>query len=187
MIKTCEVCGAEFVDRSRPQSARWCSPRCKREGKRKYDLQYREANREKKTANDKAYYDANREERKRKQRDYRAANLDTVRAKGRAYLKAQPEKARANWSKNYARRKGARIAPVDREAIYARDNNTCQLCGKKVNMKKRYPDPLSASLDHILPIARGGAHEPRNVQLVHLICNSRKKHTGIDQLRLFGE
>jgi 5-methylcytosine-specific restriction endonuclease McrA len=51
-------------------------------------------------------------------------------------------------------------------------------------MKKKAPDPMSPSLDHILPLSKGGTHEPRNVQLAHLGCNVRKYNSGVDQLRL---
>jgi HNH endonuclease len=33
------------------------------------------------------------------------------------------------------------------------------------------PDPLSKSLDHLIPLSRGGTHEPANVSLAHLRCN----------------
>jgi 5-methylcytosine-specific restriction endonuclease McrA len=29
-------------------------------------------------------------------------------------------------------------------------------------------------MDHIVPFAAGGTHEPANVQLAHRVCNSRK-------------
>jgi 5-methylcytosine-specific restriction endonuclease McrA len=39
-------------------------------------------------------------------------------------------------------------------------------------------------LDHIVPLARGGTHEPRNVQVSHARCNNRKYSTGPGQPRL---
>jgi 5-methylcytosine-specific restriction endonuclease McrA len=36
------------------------------------------------------------------------------------------------------------------------------------------PDPLSASLDHIKPLALLGGHDEDNLQLAHLGCNARK-------------
>jgi 5-methylcytosine-specific restriction endonuclease McrA len=70
-----------------------------------------------------------------------------------------------------------------------RDNGICQICGKKIATKQRAPHPYSASLDHIIPLAKGGTHEPKNVRLVHFICNSLKgDRTSVygDQLLLFG-
>jgi len=34
-----------------------------------------------------------------------------------------------------------------------------------------YPDLFRASVDHIVPYAIGGSHEPDNLQLAHLWCN----------------
>jgi len=45
---------------------------------------------------------------------------------------------------------------------------------------------MSASLDHILPFAAGGAHLKANVQCSHLRCNIRKRTGGGGQLRLIG-
>ena len=58
--------------------------------------------------------------------------------------------------------------------IYERDNWMCQICGEHVNEHIRWPDPMSSSLDHVVPISKGGEHIENNVQLAHLGCNSRK-------------
>lgn len=73
-----------------------------------------------------------------------------------------------------ARRRNAFVAPVYRREIYERDGWTCQLCGDEVDRTAAVPDPLSATLDHIVPLAKGGTHEPSNVQLAHFLCNSVK-------------
>jgi 5-methylcytosine-specific restriction endonuclease McrA len=33
---------------------------------------------------------------------------------------------------------------------------------------------MSPTIDHILPLARGGTHEPSNVQAAHFGCNAAK-------------
>lgn len=60
------------------------------------------------------------------------------------------------------------------EEIFERDGWLCQICTEEVDGTLAWPHPRSASLDHIIPIARGGAHEPSNVQCAHLGCNSSK-------------
>tara|TARA_Y100001958_G_scaffold138805_1_gene112264 strand:+ start:735 stop:1565 length:831 start_codon:yes stop_codon:yes gene_type:complete len=35
----------------------------------------------------------------------------------------------------------------------------------------RYPEPLSASLDHIVPLSKGGENSAENFQASHLVCN----------------
>jgi 5-methylcytosine-specific restriction endonuclease McrA len=58
--------------------------------------------------------------------------------------------------------------------IFERDNWICQICGEAVDKEKRWPDPLSASIDHIKPIRFGGLHIPSNVRLAHHRCNNQK-------------
>lgn len=74
---------------------------------------------------------------------------------------------------------------VYRARIFDRDNWTCQLCGKKVNKRLHWPNPMSATLDHIVPLANGGQHIPENCQLAHFMCNSTRSNVGGAQLRLF--
>jgi 5-methylcytosine-specific restriction endonuclease McrA len=66
---------------------------------------------------------------------------------------------------------------VTLKKIMKRDNGICKLCGKPVDVRDRkgggagyyYP-----TIDHIVPLSKGGGHTMSNVQLAHLICNSRK-------------
>lgn len=70
--------------------------------------------------------------------------------------------------------------------VFERDGWKCQLCRKQVSKVFQWPHPLSASLDHIVPIHAGGKHVLANVQLAHLRCNIAKGARGSDQLRLIG-
>jgi len=90
-------------------------------------------------------------------------------------------------------RRNARIAARPRGSaitllrVFERDSGRCQLCGKRVDLARKFPDMQSASIDHVIPIASGGAHDWWNVQLAHLGCNSKKRDTvwnGGEQLRL---
>ncbi len=60
-------------------------------------------------------------------------------------------------------------------SILARDNWTCQLCGEPTPKSLRGTcDPRAPELDHILPIAAGGAHVPENCQCACRECNGAK-------------
>ena len=81
----------------------------------------------------------------------------------------------------------AYVAPVDRAEVYARDKYRCHICGDRVDMALTFPDPMSHSLDHVVPLSRGGTHEPANASLAHLGCNVRKGNRGGgEQLALIG-
>jgi hypothetical protein len=60
------------------------------------------------------------------------------------------------------------------DAVRERDGDNCHLCGLPVPATARKPHPLSAEVDHILPIARGGTHDPENLALAHKNCNNVK-------------
>lgn len=76
--------------------------------------------------------------------------------------------------------------PVRLAEIRERDGNRCHLCGDRVSAKV-WPHPLSASLDHVIPLSRGGIHDPDNVRLAHLRCNVEKGNGGgNEQLLLIG-
>lgn len=79
---------------------------------------------------------------------------------------------------------GERFSPFE---IFDRDGWTCQICGKAVDRNAKAPNPKSATIDHIIPVSKGGEHSRRNVQCAHLSCNSRRGNRGVAQQRLFAE
>ena len=51
----------------------------------------------------------------------------------------------------------------------------CAICGQPVDFSYKYPHPLSPSVDHIIPIAKGGHPSAlSNLQLAHRWCNRQK-------------
>lgn len=85
-----------------------------------------------------------------------------------------------------ARKKGALIEPVSLAYLLKRDHWTCGICKRPIPKHAKYPDPMYRSLDHIVPLAKGGAHSKANCQPAHLLCNSLKSDSGESQLLLFG-
>ncbi len=82
-----------------------------------------------------------------------------------------------DWSSSAvtrARRAGVSvIVPFEREAVFERDAWTCQHCGVHCSA----PDPYvktSATVDHVVPHVRDGAHHIDNAQTLCLSCNSAK-------------
>lgn len=52
---------------------------------------------------------------------------------------------------------------------------TCGICGKLVDKRIKYPDPMSPAVDHIVPVAKGGHPSAlENLQLAHRGCNLAK-------------
>lgn len=60
------------------------------------------------------------------------------------------------------------------EYLAERDGGDCRLCGNHVDLSLKWPDPMSSSIDHIVPVALGGTDDEENLQLTHLACNRTK-------------
>lgn len=93
------------------------------------------------------------------------------------------------WSRRMnVRRRGVR--PRRRKMtlvqIGDRDGWRCHLCRKRVDKRLKWPHPMSASQDHLIPISDGGDDEPENIALAHYGCNSRRRAGGVVQLALIG-
>lgn len=71
--------------------------------------------------------------------------------------------------------------------IYSRDGGTCHLCRGGVDEFIRWPSPQCPTMDHIVPLSKGGEHSKRNIKLAHMSCNS-SKHTRVmgEQMLLVG-
>lgn len=52
---------------------------------------------------------------------------------------------------------------------------TCHLCGESIDRDCPYPDPLYGTVDHVVPLSKGGTHTLDNVSAAHHICNSTKR------------
>lgn len=79
-----------------------------------------------------------------------------------------------------ARKYGVEYIPgITLEKLIKRDGLTCALCGGQCDWNdKRYGDcgPNYPSIDHIIPISKGGSHTWENVQVAHFNCNSSKNN-----------
>lgn len=86
------------------------------------------------------------------------------------------ERARRAKSKalRKTRLKAQHVEDVDRLTVFERDEWTCHICNEPVDQSLRGDDPLGPSLDHVVPLAAGGAHSYANTKLAHTGCNRAK-------------
>lgn len=81
------------------------------------------------------------------------------------------------------RRNGKYDNTITLSKLYKKSNGICSICGNMCDYNdyketeegyfisgKNYP-----SIDHIIPVTKGGTHTWDNVQLAHMICNSLKR------------
>lgn len=67
-------------------------------------------------------------------------------------------------------------ASISLQALMLRDNGICWLCGKPCNIDLDSNDNDYPSIDHVIPISKGGKDAWNNVKLAHRICNSLKSN-----------
>lgn len=86
------------------------------------------------------------------------------------------------------RKRGIDCEMVDPFKVFERDGWKCQLCGVATPKRLRGSHKDRApELDHILPLAAGGAHTYANTQCSCRKCNRIKWVTPAGQLQLFTE
>lgn len=78
------------------------------------------------------------------------------------------------------------VRPSDLDYLAARDGWRCHLCRRTINPKRKWPDRMCVTVDHLIPVIEGGSDEPDNLRLAHLSCNSSRGAGGTVQLMLVG-
>lgn len=84
------------------------------------------------------------------------------------------DRRRANHHKRRALKLKLPADAIRPTEVYERDGWVCSLCDLPVDRNIAWPDPMSPSLDHVIPLSKGGHHVLENVALAHLECNTQK-------------
>jgi 5-methylcytosine-specific restriction endonuclease McrA len=91
---------------------------------------------------------------------------------------------RAADTRRRTRIQGQTVDPFDPQMVFQRDRWKCGICRKKIDRELKYPDPMSVSLDHIVPVSLGGPHTPANTRASHLRCNLQRNAAPQEELQL---
>ena len=151
--KTCMYCNAVFEPRSgRSKYCRTCAPIV--HAKQRY-----------------TWFENNRERNSDKCLDYYYTHLEALHAYGKNWRKENQDKRRVNQHNRRARIKGngGTLPPDAEDVLFKQQSGLCYLCNNPFPMLN---DP--ASIDHKIPISRGGSNDISNVALAHLSCNLQK-------------
>ena len=125
-------------------------------------------NRERANARSKAWREANPERLKAGQRAWREANRDREREMKRAYREANRDAIRALNNRRKARQRNVAIndlTPQQWVAIVAAYDGRCAYCAAT---------PERITMDHVIPISKGGNHTASNVVPACGPCNFGK-------------
>jgi 5-methylcytosine-specific restriction endonuclease McrA len=102
--------------------------------------------------------------------EYRRRNLDRLQAAERQYAKTERGKITRTAAEHKRRaRKRGESAPTTEEITRILAARSCHLCGRRFTAKR------PATLDHVIPLAKGGKHEVSNLAAAHGSCNNRKR------------
>lgn len=77
------------------------------------------------------------------------------------------DRERRGHMKRKARLKGAKVGRINLHVVRERCNGICGICNLPIEGDFHY--------DHVVPLARGGAHSTENLQISHPRCNMSKK------------
>lgn len=111
-----------------------------------------------------------------------------AKANGRRGYAALPAGvSQTRHARRRALERDAFVEPVDRRLVFEADGYRCHLCGRKTLPTKKVPHPRAPTVDHIVPLAKGGKHERKNCRTACFRCNVTKcDGGGGEQLLLIG-
>lgn len=88
------------------------------------------------------------------------------------------ELKRQHKDKRRAVKAEAYRADVHRRRVFEADGYRCHLCKRKTDPAKAAPHPRAPTIDHVIPLSKGGTHEPSNCRTACFLCNSSKGDRG---------
>ena len=160
-------------------SARW---RNKNPGKaKKASADYHAKNKEFCNALCRNYYADNKERERERKKRWFAANRDHMNKKSKDWRSRNPETVNVYTRTRRARIRGngGRHTAKDVAEIFASQRGRCAYCHDKLGKNKQ--------VDHIIPLARGGTNDRRNLQILCGECNLSKHDSDpIDHAQTLG-
>lgn len=151
----CVICGKEF--KSKRQIKKYCSPTCTNRGK-----------------SGKGAY----------KQPYTAEcvvcgkQFETIRDDAKTCSRACRFAVNNKKRKDYFRelKRISRYDPsITVERVYQKYHGDCNECGKHLTFNTDYNGDDYPTIDHVIPLSKGGVHEWNNVQLLCRKCNVYKK------------
>lgn len=92
-----------------------------------------------------------------------------------------PRRNQRNMAKKRARKVAAFVEDVDPTTLFERDGWRCHICGKKCRQDVDGLHPQAPTIDHVIPLSKGGEHSYKNTACAHRRCNVSKGARDIGQ------
>jgi 5-methylcytosine-specific restriction endonuclease McrA len=71
---------------------------------------------------------------------------------------------------------------IAHEQLAERDGLNCYLCNEVIDMALPRTSKMGATIDHVVPLSRGGLDELDNLKLAHWTCNLAKSNKLVEEL-----
>lgn len=117
----------------------------------------------------------NRETLRVYQSEWARNNPDKVKIKAAKHTKLHPEVNAAKSQRRRARERNCKTFLVTKEEIKNLYSQPCNFCGTK----------KEPTIDHCIPLIRGGDHSIGNLQTLCKSCNSGKRHKTNMEWRMY--
>lgn len=88
-----------------------------------------------------------------------------------------------NENKRKILKRNVEYNTINNIEIFKRDKYKCYICKLKLNKNNKVPHPLAPTIDHIIPLSKGGSHTAKNIKTCCFRCNCIKSDKYI--LKLF--
>jgi 5-methylcytosine-specific restriction endonuclease McrA len=63
---------------------------------------------------------------------------------------------------------------ISADVLIQRDGNVCHICLDVIDLSLPRNSRFGATIDHVMPVSKGGADTLENMKLAHWICNIKK-------------
>jgi len=173
---TCKGCAKDYYQRNRDKILAQKSVYYQR----KYDdianyrKQYYKKNQKLLLAQKREFYQINGDALREKNRAYARNNRDKMNAYYRKYAVENPDVIRNKRIKRRLRMMDNGIFQVTKRDLRRLLSRQCVFCGTKENI----------TLDHVIPVARGGRHSVGNLMPLCLSCNTSKQDKTFMEFRM---
>lgn len=119
------------------------------------------------------YYELNKDRLNESSRQYREKNKASIKDSFNAWRARNPERDIARTQHRRARKKGngGEYTADEWKALCQQYNNCCLACNR---------DDVTLTVDHVIPLIRGGSNDISNIQPLCKSCNSKKNTKIID-------
>lgn len=160
-------------DKARDKNQKWKARN--RDKTREQSRRWRRENREKALEKTRRWYAENTDRARELNRIWRTANPDRFRELNRRWYIENPERVATKNRNRRARLRDAEGAhtAADIAAQLKRQRGKCYYCGVKMIQQRGKPN--SQTVDHVVPLDKGGRNSPDNLVIACLKCNCSKQ------------